>query len=95
MKGFWDRIQKLSVQTHRNIGLFMALGSSIIGWICTQIGDGLDFAMVFCFIMVIAGFAWHIIFVKCPHCGHHFGFRQHISTFCPECGRKLEQHPEL
>lgn len=94
MKDIWNRIHNLPIQTHRNISLCSAMGGSVIGWICAQIGDGLGFAMVLCFIMIIAGFAWHIVFVKCPHCGHHFGFRQHISTFCPECGKKLALPPE-
>ena len=89
MKDLWSRIRSLPLTAHRVISFLTILGCSIIGWICSQIGDGLGFPMVLCFLGLITGIAWHCVFVRCPHCGTVLNWRAGIPKFCPECGKKL------
>ena len=90
MKNILKRLRGLPLHTHRAISFLSMLGCSVIGWIFTQLSERMNFALVICFIGLIGGIVWHIIFVRCPHCGHHFNPRASISNFCPECGKRLE-----
>lgn len=90
MKSIFDRLRALPLRTHKTISFLSILGCSILGWILTQISSHTNFALIICFIGLTGGIIWHIVFVRCPHCGHHFNLRTAISNFCPECGEKLE-----
>ena len=90
MKNILKRLRSLPLHTHRGISFVSMLGGSILGWICTQFSARLNLLLVICFIGLIGGIVWHIVFVRCPHCGHHFNPRASISNFCPDCGGKLE-----
>ena len=90
MKDILDRIRALPLRTHKAISFLSILGCSILGWVLTQVSAHMNLALVICFIGLIGGIVWHIVFVRCPHCGHHFNPRAAIPNFCPECGKKLE-----
>lgn len=87
MKDMIKCLRGLSLQTHQAISTIAMLGSGIGGWIFVQFNA--FFGVAFCAIALIGGIVWHIAFVRCPHCGHHFNPRSAISNFCPECGKKL------
>ena len=87
MKDMIKRLRGLSLQVHRTVSTVAILASGIIGWICTQF-DAI-FGVVLCAIVLVGSIAWDIVFVRCPHCGHHFNPRALIPNFCPECGEKL------
>lgn len=80
--------RKLPLSTNKAIALAAMFGGAVLGLIFSQFSW--DLGMVLSFLVVIAGIVWHILFVKCPYCGHCFGPRERISNFCPHCGRKLE-----
>jgi len=90
MKNIFKYLRTLPLRTHRIISLGTMLGSTVIGLIFSQLCPNSDLDMIFCLLTVIAGIAWHIIFVRCPHCVHHFNPRASISNYCPDCGGKLE-----
>ena len=90
MRNLLERIRKLPLQTHKAISFLSILGGAALGWICSQFSPYLDLTMILCFAVVIGGFVWHIIFVRCPHCGRCFNLRESVSSFCPDCGEKLE-----
>ena len=90
MKDIIDRLRALPLRTHKGISFLSTLGCSVLGWVITQFSERMNFALVICFMGLIVGIIWHIVFVRCPHCGHHFNPRAAIANFCPECGKKLE-----
>ena len=89
MKNYIKRLRALPLHIHKAISFLSMLGSSILGWICSQFSPDLNLGMMLCFLGLIGGIVWHIIFVRCPHCGHSFNPRASISNFCPYCGEKL------
>ena len=90
MKHILDRLHALPLRIHRAISFLSMLGSSVLGWVLTEIFPGIYFVHVICLVGFIGGIVWHIVFVRCPHCGHLFNYRAAIPNFCPECGKKLE-----
>ena len=87
MKAMMKHLRSLSLHTHQAISSISMLGGSIVGWGFAQFNA--FFGAVFCAMALIGGIVWHIVFVRCPHCGHHFNPRAAISNFCPECGKQL------
>ena len=83
-------LRDLSVHTHKAISFIAMIAGAVIGWVSCQFSDDINIVIVLCFVVMIGGILWHIVFVRCPHCGHHFNPRASISNFCPECGKKLE-----
>ena len=90
MRNALERIRSLSVHIHKTISFISMLSGAVIGWISCQFSDDVNIVMILSFIAMIGGIIWHIVFVRCPYCGHHFNPRASISNFCPECGKKLE-----
>lgn len=80
--------RKLSPGTNKAIALAAMFGGAVFGLIFSQFSW--DFGMIASLFLMISGIVWHILFVKCPHCGHSFGPRESVSNFCPHCGKKLE-----
>jgi len=83
-------LRNLSVRTHKAISFIAMLGGAVIGWISCQFSDDVSIVMILSFVAMIGGIVWHIVFVRCPHCGHSFNPRASISNYCPDCGKKLE-----
>ena len=90
MRNALDRIRSLPVHTHKAISFISMMAGAVIGWTSCQFSDDVNLVMILCFIAMIGGILWHIAFVRCPHCGHHFNPRAAISNYCPDCGKKLE-----
>ena len=86
-----NKIKNLPLSTHLKIFMILTASGCVIGLISTEFSTGdLNFGMALGLILLIIGILWHIVFVRCPHCGHHFRFRASISNYCPDCGGKLE-----
>ena len=83
-------LRDLSVHTHKAISVISMIAGAVIGWISCQFSTDVNIVIILCFIAMIGGILWHIVFVRCPHCGHHFNLRASVLTYCPECGKKLE-----
>ena len=90
MKAIIIQLRTLPLHKHKAISFLSMLCSSVLGWICSQFSPYLDLGMILCFIGLVGGIVWHIVFVRCPHCGHHFNPRTRVSNFCPDCGEKLD-----
>ena len=90
MKNVFKRLRSLPVHTHKAISFISMIAGAVIGWISCQLSTDVNIVMILSFIAMIGGIVWHIDFVRCPHCGHHFNPRASISNYCPECGKKLE-----
>ena len=82
------KLRNLSIQTHKVISFAVMIGGSFLCLLFSEFS--MDIAMIISFALVIVGIVWHISFVKCPHCGHCFGFREFVSIYCPECGKKVK-----
>ena len=89
MKQMLDRIRKLSVRTHEIISSVSCIVGAVVGWVSCQLSDDVTIVSILCLAAMIGGIVWHFVFVRCPHCGHHFNPRAAISNYCPECGKKL------
>ena len=84
------KLKALSLTTHLKIFMILTAAGCFIGLISTQFSTGdLNIGMALGLILLIGGIIWHILFMKCPHCGHHLNPRMGIPNFCPECGKKL------
>ena len=90
MKNILKCLRSLPLHTHRGISFFSILGGSILGLVFSQFPSVGNWGMNLCFLALLCGIVWHLVFVRCPHCGHHFNPRASISNFCPDCGKKLE-----
>ena len=89
MKQVLERIRKLSVHAHSAISFVSGIVSVVIGWVSCQFSDDVNIVMILSLIAMIGSIVWHFVFVRCPHCDHHFNPRAAIPNFCPECGKKL------
>lgn len=90
MKNALKRIRELSVHTHKKISFISMLAGAAVGWISCQFSEDINVVIILSFIAMIGGILWHIVFVRCPYCGHHFNPRASISNYCPDCGKPLE-----
>ena len=84
------KLKSLPLITHLRIVMALTVAGCTIGLIGAQFGSG-DFnvGMVLGLILLFGGITWHIVFMRCPHCGHHLNPRTGLSNFCPDCGKKL------
>ena len=84
------KLKALSLATHLKISTILMASGCLIGWISTEFSTGeLNIGMALGLILLIGGILWHILLVRCPHCGRHMNPRAGIPNFCPECGKKL------
>ena len=82
------KLKKLPIATHSAIRLICWVSGVFIGLVCSQF-EWVP-GMVVGLILMLGGIVWHVVFLRCPHCGHLFHFRQAIPIYCPNCGKKLE-----
>ena len=90
MNSLLERIRALPVHTHKSISLISMFSGAVIGWVSCQLSEDVNIVMILSLVAMIGGILWHILFVRCPHCGHHFNPRASILNYCPECGERLE-----
>ena len=83
----FDKLKSLSITTHSKIRLIAQLAGIFIGTVSGEF----DFAlgMVTGIILILAGFLWREIFMRCPHCNHRFPYRYGIPKHCPNCGGQV------
>lgn len=82
-----EKLKKLPISTHSTIhtvsllaGVFIAVVSSQFPWVP---------GMVIGMILMLGGLVWHFVFLRCPHCGHHFHIHQAMPKYCPNCGKQV------
>lgn len=82
-----EKLKKLPIATHFRIQIGIMVAGIFIGAVSSQF----DFTIgtIIGFVLMIGSFVWHGVFLRCPHCGHHFHFRQAIPKFCPNCGKQV------
>ena len=85
------KLKNLPLSTHWKIHLVSMVAGLLIGLVSSQFSQSIagTVGMVAGFILILASFAWQILFVKCPHCGFHFHLKRPLSNHCPDCGEKL------
>ena len=84
------KLKALPLTSHLKIFMILMASGCLIGWVSTEFSTGgLNIGMALGLILLISGILWHILFMKCPHCGRHLNPRAGLSNFCPDCGEKL------
>ena len=84
------KLKALPLATHLKISTILMASGCLIGWISAEFSTGeLNIGMALGLILLFGGIIWHILFMRCPHCGRHLNPRAGLSNFCPECGEKL------
>jgi len=81
-----EKLKNLPITTHYSIQIICWIAGIIIGLVGSQ------FSMVgsiIGLILMITGFVWHFLFLRCPHCRHSFHVRQPIPKYCPNCGKQV------
>ena len=86
------KLRELPIRTHFHI----RTGLICVGLVLAQIGrpaarDGMNGLLWTGLILMICGMIWHILFIRCPHCGSTFRLRGSIPKHCPECGRYIDK----
>ena len=85
------KLSTLGLNTHVKIHMIIL----IIGMVITCIGAAFStfgslHPVAWIGLMVIAaGYAWRLIFVKCPYCGSMLLGMRTLPQYCPDCGEKL------
>ena len=82
-------IKNLPLTTHWIIHLISLMVGGVVGLISSQFSVDINIGMIVGFILIIISLVWQIIFLKCPHCGHHFHLKRPITPHCPNCGKKI------
>ena len=85
------KLRALPIRTHFNI----RTGLMIVGLITALIARSfsrfdMNTGMWVGLILMISGIVWHILFIRCPHCGSPFHLRGGIPKHCPECGKYID-----
>ncbi len=82
-----DKLKKLPITTHSVIRLVCWFSGIFIGLVCSQF-DWLP-GMTVGLVLMLGGFLWHLLFLRCPHCHQTFHVRQPIPKYCPNCGKQV------
>ena len=87
-----EKLKKLPVHTHFGIrtGL-MTAGLLILLLSYPSSRDGMNAGAWIGLILTAASILWHILFIRCPHCGSPFRLRGGIPKHCPECGKYIDK----
>ena len=73
----------------KNLSLTEHYAICIVSMISIQFTPEMNIGTMIGFILIITGFVWHFLFVKCPHCHCPFNLRAPLPTFCPNCGERV------
>ena len=82
-----EKLKKLPITTHSVIRMVIWFAGIVIGLVCSQL-EWLPGAVVG-LILMFGGFAWHYLFLRCPHCHQIFNLRSSIPKYCPNCGKQI------
>ena len=83
------KLKNLSLTEHYVIHIVSMILGAIIALISIQFTPEMNIGTIIGFILIITGFVWHFLFVKCPHCHCPFNLRAPLPTFCPNCGERV------
>ena len=89
------RISELSLQPHlliHRIGFWIGLILIIIGYQLSPQGS-LHLIAWLGIVVVLLSNLWRILFIRCPHCGSGLFGTNAFPDYCPDCGKKLLDHP--
>lgn len=88
-----EKIKALSLHTHfriRTAAMLAGIFITLISYPSSQRGS-LNIGILAGLVLMFSSILWHILFVRCPHCGSHFQLRGGIPKFCPYCGKVIDK----
>ena len=86
------KLRELPIHTHFGIRTVITVVGVILVLIFRPSSrDTVNAGMIIGLILIIAGILWHLLFVRCPHCGSPFRLRGGIPRHCPECGKYIDK----
>ena len=86
------KFRELSLHAHFRIHTGMILVGLPIFLIARSSSHGSINAGMWIGLILMAGsILWHLLFVRCPHCGSPFRLQGGIPKHCPECGKYIDK----
>ena len=85
-----EKIKRLPLHLHFKIRTGLLIAALIIMLTAQIAGRGMaaNIGIAGGMLFMLSGSIWHILFLRCPHCGRLFDPRGKIPKYCPECGQK-------
>ena len=84
------KLRSLSLHTHFTIRTVITVIGVILVLIAQEASrKNMTAGMILGLILILIGIIWHILFVRCPHCGNHLSLRRAIPKCCPWCGKRI------
>ena len=86
------KLKELPVHTHFGIRTGLMIAALPILLIAQSSSrNGMNVGMWAGLLLMASSILWHILFVRCPHCGSLFHLRGGIPKYCPECGKCIDK----
>ena len=83
------KLRQLPIRTHFNIRTGLMSVGLIIALIARSVSRfDMNAGMWIGLGLMISGIVWHILFIRCPHCGSKLHVRG-VPKYCPDCGKEL------
>lgn len=87
-----NKFKELPLHTHFSIRTGIMIAGLLITLISRSASRGsMNIGMLAGLILMICSILWHLIFVRCPHCGSPFHLRGGIPKHCPDCGKYIDK----
>lgn len=88
-----NKLKKLPIHTHFLIRTGLLIAAMIIMLFAQAASRSgtMNIGMAAGLVLMIIGSLWHILFLRCPHCGTLFHPRGGIPKHCPECGKYIDK----
>ena len=90
-------MKKLTPKVHMTIANLL-MGAGVVYCLIDMIMYGMELRLwptIITLVLAGTGYAWRLIFVKCPHCGDKFkGIHNKLPNRCPNCNGRLDKMPE-
>lgn len=86
-------MKKLTLKQHWLVATVLMYAGLIVSTydILTNFTEWNWTAMIIAFALVIGGYIYHLIFVKCPHCGARLPSKTKFPEECDKCGKSLAE----
>ena len=86
------KLRKLSLHTHFTIRtVITVIGVILVLMAQATSRNDMTAGVILGLILIVMGMIWHILFVRCPHCGSHLSLRRAIPRNCPWCGKRIDK----
>lgn len=86
------KLRKLSLHTHFTIRtIITVIGVILVLMAQASSQNDMTAGVILGLVLIIIGMIWHILFVRCPHCGNHLSLRRMIPRYCPWCGKQIDK----